>query len=90
MPLVTEYQCDAITGDANKSANTFSKLQSVHNSDNGLMNYIMEKFKILWNETQDTPLAERKDFTMSTSCTIKPIARHHLHMKTGSGYDRTF
>ena len=27
------------------------------------------------------------DFSMSTSCTIKSIARH---MKTGSGYDRTF
>ena len=90
MPLVTEYQCDVITGDANKSANTFSKLQSVYNPENGLMNYIMEKFKKLWNETQDMPLAERMDFPMSTSSTIKAIARHHIHMKTGSGYDRTF
>ena len=90
MPLVTEYQCDVITGDANKSANTFSKLQPVYNPENGLMNYIMEEFKKLWNETQDMSLAERMDFTMSTSCTIKSIARHHLHMKTGSGYDRTF
>ena len=27
---------------------------------------------------------------METSRTIKPIVRHHLYMKTGSGYDRTF
>ena len=70
--------------------NTFSKLQSVYNPEHGLMNYIMEKFKNLWNGTQDTPLAERMDFTMSTSCTIKSIARHHLDMKEGSGFDRTF
>ena len=60
-----------------------------YNPESGLMNYITEKFKNLWNETQDMPLAERMDFTMSTSCTIKPIARHHLHMKEGSGDDRT-
>ena len=71
MPLVTEYHCDAITGDANKSANTFSKLQSVYNLEHGLMNYIMGKFKNLWNGTQDMPLAERMDVTMSTFCTIK-------------------
>ena len=88
MPLVTEYQCDVITGDANKSANTFSKLQSAYNPENCLMNYIMEKFKKLWNETQDMPLAEQMDFSMSTSCATKSSARHHLHMKTG--YDRTF
>ena len=79
-----------LTGDANKSANTFSKLQSVYNPEHGLMNYIMGKFKNLWNGTQDMPLAERMDFTMSTSCTIKSIARHHLYMKEGSGFDRTF
>ena len=50
----------------------------------------MEKFKRTWNETQDMSLADRMDFSMSTSCTIKPIARHHLHTKTGSGYDRMF
>ena len=27
---------------------------------------------------------------METSCTLKSIVRHHLHMKCGSGYDRTF
>ena len=54
------------------------------------MNYIMEKYKNLWNETQDMPLAERMDFTMSTSCTITSIARHHLCMKEGAGFDRTF
>ena len=89
-PLVTEYHCDAITGDANKSAHTFSKLQSVYNPEHGLMNYIMGKFKNLRNGTQDTPLAERMDFTMSTSCAIKSIARHHLYRKEGSGFDRTF
>ena len=30
------------------------------------------------------------DFTMSTSCAITPIARHHLYTKEGSGFDRTF
>ena len=30
MPLVTLYRCDAITGDVNKSANTYSKLQHVY------------------------------------------------------------
>ena len=90
MPLVTEYQCDVITADANKSANTFSKLQSVYNPENGLMNYIMEKYKNLWNETQDMPSAERMNFTMSASCTIISIARHHLHIKEGSGFDRKF
>ena len=34
MPLVTLYRCDAITGDANKSANTYSKLQHVYNPTN--------------------------------------------------------
>ena len=33
MPLVTEYQCDMITANANKPANTFSKLQSVYNPE---------------------------------------------------------
>ena len=27
---------------------------------------------------------------METSCTLKSIVRHHLYMKCGSGYDRTF
>ena len=45
------------------------------------MNYIMGKFKNLWNGTQHMPLAERMDFTMSTSCTITSIARHRLYMK---------
>ena len=87
MPLVTEYHCDAITGDANKSAKMFSKLQSVYNPEHGLMHYIMEKFKNLWNGTQDMPRAEQMDFTMSTSCAVKSIARHHLH---GSGFHKTF
>ena len=85
MPLVTEYHCDAITGDANKSANTFSKLQSVYNPEHGLMNYIMRKFKNLWNGKKTCRW--RSEWTC---CTIKSIARHHLHMKEGSGFDRTF
>ena len=42
MPLVTLYQSDAITGDANKSANTYSRLQHVFNPANGLMNILMK------------------------------------------------
>ena len=36
------------------------------------------------------PIADRLDYKMATSCTMKSIVRHHLYMKTGSGYDRTF
>ena len=70
MPLVTECQCDATTGDANKSANTYSKLEDVYTPDQGLINHIIQKYQKTWNE--------------------KAIVRHHLYMKTGSGYDRTF
>ena len=51
MPLVTLYRCDAITGDANKSANTYSKLQHVFNPANGLVNILMRAYQRLWNET---------------------------------------
>ena len=30
------------------------------------------------------------EYAMETSCTLKPIVCHHLYMKTGSGFDRTF
>ena len=50
------------------------------------MCYIMEKFKRTWNETQDIPLADSMDFSMSSSCTIKSIAFHHLRTKTGSNF----
>ena len=90
MPLVTLYRCDAITGDANKSANTYSKLQQVFNPANGLMNILMKAYQRLWNETNDLPLVDRMEYAMETSCTLKSITRHHLHMKSGSGYDRTF
>ena len=86
MPLVTLYQCDAITGDANKSANTYSKLQHVFNPANGLV----REYQRLWNETKDLPLVDRMEYAMETSCTLKSIVRHHLYMKCGSGYDRTF
>ena len=89
MPLVTLYQCDAIAGDANKSANTYSKLQHVYNPANGLManglmNILTKAYQRLWNETENLPLG------VETSCTLKSIVRHHLYMKTGSGFDRTF
>ena len=29
-------------------------------------------------------------YAMNTSCTLKSIVRHHLYMKCGSGFDRTF
>ena len=90
MPLVTLYQCDAITGDANKSANTDSKLQYVYNPANGLMNILMKAYQKLWNETENLPLVDRMEYAMETSCALKSIVRHHLYMKTGSGYDRTF
>ena len=33
---------------------------------------------------------DRMEYAMETSCALKSIVRHHLHMKAGSGYDRTF
>ena len=90
MPLVTLYKCDAITGDANKSANTYSKLQQVYNPANGLMNILMTAYQRLWNETENLPLVDRMEYAMETSCTLKSIVRHHLYMKTGSGFDQTF
>ena len=59
MPLVTLYHCDAITGDANKSANTYSKLQHVYNPANGLMNVLMKAYQKLWNKTENLPLVDR-------------------------------
>ena len=90
MPLVTLYQCDAITGDANKAANTYSKLQHVYNPANGLVNILMRTYQRLWSETKNLPLVDRMEYAMETSCTLKSIVRHHLYMKCGSGYDRTF
>ena len=91
MPPVTLYQCDAITGDANKSANTYSKLQHVYNPANGLMSPpTVSAYQKLWNKTENLPLVDRMEYAMETSCTLKSIVRHHLYMKTGSGYDRTF
>ena len=53
MPLVTLYRCDAITGDANKSANTYSKLQHVYNPTNGLVNILMRAYQSLWNANEE-------------------------------------
>ena len=90
MPLVTLYRCDATAGDANKSANTYSKLQHVYNPTNGLVNILMRTYQRLWNETKNLPLVDRMEYAMETSCTLKSIVRHHLYMKCGSGFDRTF
>ena len=90
MPLVTLYRCDAISGDANKSANTYSKLQHAFNPANGLVNILMRAYQRLWNEPKDLPLVDRMEYAMETSCALKSIVRHHLYMKCGSGYDRTF
>ena len=73
MPLVTLYQCDAITGDANKSANSYSRLQHVFNPANGLMKILMKAYQRLWNETENLPLVDRMEYAMETSCTLKSI-----------------
>ena len=65
LPLVTLYQCDAITGDA-KSANTYSRLQHVFNPANGLMNILMKACQRLWNETENLPLVDRMEYAMET------------------------
>ena len=54
------------------------------------MNILMKAYQRLWNETENLPLVDRMEYAMETSCTLKSIVRHHLDMKTGSGYDRTF
>ena len=54
------------------------------------MNILMKAYQRLWNETENLPLVERMEYAMGTSCTLKSIVRHHLYMKTGSGFDRTF
>ena len=90
MSLVTLYRCDAITGDANKSANTYSKLQHVFNPANGPVNILVKAYQRWWNETKNLRLVDRMEYAMETSCALKSIVRHHLYMKCGSGYDRTF
>ena len=70
MPLVTLYRCDAVTGDANKSANTYSKLQHVYNPANGLVNILMRAYQRLRNEKKNLPLVDRMEYAMETSCTL--------------------
>ena len=89
LPFVTEYQCDILTGDANKSANTFSRYQQVYDPESGLMNYLMKNYQKMWNEAAQKS-EYRVDITMTTTTTIKSLVRHHIHTTTGSGYDRTF
>ena len=64
MPLVTTYQCDAITGNANKSANTYSRLQWVYNPEYGLINHIMQTYQDTWNTTRGMPIEERMDYAI--------------------------
>ena len=90
MPLVTTYQCDATTGDANKFADTYSRLQLVFNPEYGLISRIVQTCQDMWNTTRGMPIEERMDYAMATSCAMMAIVRHHLYMKTGSGCDRTF
>ena len=90
LPLVTTYKCDATTGDANNSANTYCRLQWVYNPAYGLINHIMQIYQDTWNTTRGMPIEERMDYAMATSYSMKAIVRHHLYMKTGSGCDRTF
>ena len=54
------------------------------------MNILMKEYQRLWNETENLPLVDRMEYAMETSCALKSIVRHHLYMKTGSRYDRTF
>ena len=61
-----------------------------NNPANGLVNILMKAYQRLWNETKNLPLVDRMEYAMETSCTLKSIVRHHLYMKCGSGYDRTF
>ena len=62
MPLVTMYQCDAITGDASKSANTYSRLQWVYNPAFGLLSHIMQTYQGTWNTTRGMPIEERMEY----------------------------
>ena len=89
LPHVTEYQCDVLTGDANKSANTYSRYQEVYDPEQGLMNHLMKNYQRMWNEAAKKS-EYRVDITMTTTTTIKSLVRHHIHTTTGSGYDRTF
>ena len=82
MPLVTLYRCDAITGDANKSANTYSKLQHVYNPTSGLVNILMRAYQRLWNATKNLPVVDRMEYAIETSCALNSIVRHHLRMKS--------
>ena len=50
----------------------------------------MRAYQKLWNETKNLPPVDRMEYAVETSCTLKSIVRHHLYMKCGSGYDRTF
>ena len=66
MPLVTTFQCDASTGDANKSANTYSRMQWAFYPEIGLINHIMQTYQDTWNTTRRTPIEERMDYAMAT------------------------
>ena len=50
----------------------------------------MRAYQKLRNATKNFPLVDRMEYAVETSCTLKSIVRHHLYMKCGSGFDRTF
>ena len=52
---MTLYQCDAITGHANKSANTYSRLQHVFNPANGLTNILMKAYHSATEPSEQQP-----------------------------------
>lgn len=90
---MAEYTCDAITGDGSRSVNTYSKLQHVCRPDHGLLNHCQSHCQGIPNALEcdrRMPIEDRLDISMETSRALKAIIRHILHMKTGSGYDRTF
>ena len=93
MPLVTTvttHQCDAITGDANKSANTYSRLQSVYNSESRLINHIMQKYQATWNGTMEMPVEDRLDYCYllynEGHCSTPLI--HEDRLRSGSNLSR--
>ena len=73
-------------GDANKSANTSSRLQWVSHPENGLINHILQNCQDTGSQHGGCLL----NYAVGTPCTTKASVRHHLYIKTGSGCDRTF
>ena len=49
----------------------------------------MKNYQKHWNGGCNQ-IEDRLDVSMTSSCSIKSMARHHIHTRTGSGFDRTF